>query len=351
MWQECQTSFKLCQMRIVLIGFEGAQGLDIFGPAEVFAAANRSLGSAKYRVTFASQGGKRVRSTSGIVLLTEPLARVEPRRQDTVLVVGGESRAIRSALANAPLRAWLARAAKTVQRIGSVCSGAFLLAGAGILDGRRATTHWSVCRELGLYRPRVTVDADAIFVQDGHVWTSAGVTTGIDMALAMVEADFGRSIADSVAARLVVYARRPGFQSQFSETLLSQSRADEGLLRALQVARKSPARHLDVGELANAAGMSRRTLHRRCLDELGATPAKVIERLRTEHARLLITTTQLQAKVVADRSGFENPARMAHAFQRTLGISPSAYRALFARKKARPGAVPTSKRRGPSADL
>jgi transcriptional regulator GlxA family with amidase domain len=323
-------------MRILLIGFDGAHGLDIFGPAEAFAAANHSLSSTKYRVVFASVGGKRVRSSSGIRLSTESLTRLEPRAGDTVLVVGGGERAIRAALASAALRRWLAHAAQVVRRIGSVCSGAFLLAGAGILDGCRATTHWSVCRELAAFRPAVTVDADAIFVQDGRVWTSAGVTTGIDMSLALIEEDCGRHVADSVAARLVVYARRPGFQAQFSETLLSQSSADDALTRALELARKSPARHLDVAELAQAAGMSLRTLHRRCQEELGTTPAKVIERLRTEHARLLITTTALEAKVVAARSGFDNPARMASAFKRTLGMSPRAYRGLFARQRSSP---------------
>ena len=320
-------------MRIVLIGFEGAQGLDVFGPAEAFSAANLSLGRAGYRVQLASVSGRRVRATSGITIVTESLARIEPRPSDTVLVVGGAQRAIVAALRSVPLRRWLVRAAQVVRRIGSVCSGAFLLAGAGILDGRRATTHWSACRELARFRPAVRVDSDAIFVRDGRVWTSAGVTTGIDLSLALIEEDFGRRVADSVAARLVVYARRPGFQAQFSETLLSQSRTGDALTRALDQARKSPARQLDVSGLAHAAGMSLRTLHRRCLEELGSTPAKVIERLRTEHARLLISTTGLEAKVVAARSGFENPARMASAFKRTLGMSPRAYRGLFARER------------------
>jgi transcriptional regulator GlxA family with amidase domain len=204
------------------------------------------------------------------------------------------------------------------------------LAGAGLLDGRRAATHWLVCQDLARYRPQISVDANAIFVRDGNLWTSAGVTTGIDMALALVEEDWGRRVADSVAARLVVYARRPGFQAQFSETLVAQSNADEPLARALELLRKAPSGKLSVLELAQAAGLSLRTLHRRCKEEMGSTPAKLIERLRTEHARLLITTTPLEAKVIAARSGFENPARMAHAFQRTLGVSPRAYRALFA---------------------
>jgi transcriptional regulator GlxA family with amidase domain len=332
-------------MRIVLIAFDGAQGLDIFGPAEVFAAVNRGAVSARYEIVLASVGGGRVRATSGIALASEPLERLTPRRSDTVLVVGGEASAIRSALRSVSLITWLERAAAVVQRIGSVCSGAFLLAQAGILDGRRATTHWSAQRWLSAFRPEVKVDAEAIFVRDGKIWTSAGVTTGIDMSLALVEEDCGRKMADSVAARLVVYARRPGFQAQFSDALVSQTHADDGLSRALELARKSPARKLDVTALARSAGMSLRTLHRRCLEEVGTTPAKLIERLRTEHARLLITTTGLEAKVVAARSGFENPARMARAFQRTLGLTPSGYRALFAREKDRSGPARAIRRR------
>lgn len=330
-------------MRIVLIGFEGAQGLDLFGPAEVFAAANRSLGRVHYRLLFASPGKRVARTTSGIAVVSEPLARVEPRASDTVLVAGGEDRAIRAALASQALRRWLLRATKTVRRIGSVCSGAFVLANAGVLDGRRVATHWLACEALERFRPAVTVDRNAIFVVDGKFWTSAGVTSGIDMALALVEEDLGRRVADSAAARLVVYARRPGFQAQFSETLLAQSNAFDGLARAVELLRKSPARELDVSALAHAAGMSLRTLHRRCREDLGATPAKVIERLRTEHARLLISTTKLDAKVVAARSGFANSARMARAFQRTLGVRPSNYRVMFGREHGAQPAAPQSR--------
>lgn len=333
-------------MRIIVVGFDGVQGLDVFGPAEVFAAANRSLGRSEYQVMLAAIGGGRIRATSGIEIRSRVLERITPRRQDTVLVVGGERTAIRAALGSAPLRRWLTRAAPEVRRLGSVCSGAFLLAGAGLLDGRRAATHWSVCRELSLFRPLVSVDADAIYVRDGKLWTSAGVTTGIDMALAMVEEDWGRHVADSAAARLVVYARRPGFQAQFSETLIAQNEASDTLTRGLELIRNAPTAKLSVIELAHAVGMSVRSLHRRCQEEFGSTPAKLIERLRTENARLLLSTTPLEAKVVAARSGFENPARMARAFQRTLGMSPRAYRALFAAaERTAPQAGPNAKKR------
>jgi len=323
-------NIQILPMRIVLVGFDGVQGLDTFGPAEVFAAANRSLGRAEYRVVLAALGGGRIHATCGIELRARALERIVPHEHDTVLVVGGERAAVRAAVASEPLKRWLMRAAPRVRRLGSVCSGAFILAGTGLLDGRRVATHWLACRELAQFRPQVTVDPDAIFVHDGKLWTSAGVTTGIDMTLAMVEEDFGRSIADSAAARLVVYARRPGFQAQFSETLIAQNEASETLMRGLELIRNRPTAKLSVIELAHAVGMSVRSLHRRCLDEFGATPAKLIERLRTENARLLITTTPLEAKVVAARAGFENPARMARAFQRTLGMSPRAYRELFA---------------------
>lgn len=322
-------SVQILPMRVILVGFDGVQGLDAFGPAEVFSAANRSLGRLEYRVVLAAMGGGRIRATSGIEIRARALERIVPHAEDTVLVVGGEGPAIRAALASEPLKRWLTRAAYRVRRIGSVCSGAFLLANAGLLDGRRVATHWLACRELALFRPQLTVDPDAIFVHDGKLWTSAGVTTGIDMSLALVEEDFGRSVADSAAARLVVYARRPGFQAQFSETLIAQNEADT-LKRGLELIRNRPTAKLSVVELALAVGMSVRSLHRRCLEEFGTTPAKLIERLRIENARLLITTTPLEAKVVAARSGFENPARMARAFQRTLGMSPRAYRELFA---------------------
>ncbi|HET7542477.1 MAG TPA: DJ-1/PfpI family protein [Polyangiaceae bacterium] len=334
-------------MRVVLVGFDGLHGLDLFGPAEVFAAANRCLGRSEYQVLLAASGGGRLRATSGIELRARALERITPRRQDTVLVVGGEQPAIRAALATAQLTRWLQRAARRVRRLGSVCSGAFVLANAGVLDGRRAATHWSVCRELAHYRPQITVDADAIFVQDGNVWTSAGVSTGIDMALALVEQDCGRAVADSAAARLVVYARRPGCQAQFSETLIAQHEASDSLARGLELIRKSPEAKLSVLELAHAVGMSVRSLHRHCQQEFATTPAKLIERLRTENARLLLKTTPLEAKRVAARAGFENSARMARAFQRTLGMSPRAYRALFA---ARPATAPEPESRAGVAE-
>jgi transcriptional regulator GlxA family with amidase domain len=238
---------------------------------------------------------------------------------------------MRRAIFDDALVRWVERAARVVARIGSVCSGAFVLARAGVLDGRRAATHWSACTRLAELRPQITVDAEAIFVQDGRVWTSAGVTTGIDMSLAMVEKDHGARVADAIAARFVLYVRRPGFQSQFSDELVAQQNASAPLADVLAWARSNLRAGLSAAKLARRAGMSLRTFHRRCAEQVGTTPAKLVERLRVEHARTLLTTTTLGAKAVAVRSGFGSPGQMARVFKRTLGVAPSEYATMHGR--------------------
>jgi transcriptional regulator GlxA family with amidase domain len=316
--------------RIVLVAYDGANGIDVLGPAEVFAWVGRFLGAPAYEVVLAALGSS-IRSTSGIPMVTTELAKVRPRRSDTILVVGGDPSAVRAELATRVLSAWVSRAARVVRRIGSVCSGAFVLAQAGLLDGRRAATHWMACDELSALRPQVRVDRNAIFVQEGRVWTSAGVTTGIDMALAIVEEDYDRKIADALAARLVLYARRPGFQSQFSDALVAQGGASEPLAPVIAWAR-SNLRGVTAQRLARRAGMSLRTFHRRCAEQLGTTPAKLLEQLRVEHARTLLSTTALGTKAVALRAGFGSAGRMARVFKRTLGVSPSDYSMLHGRR-------------------
>jgi transcriptional regulator GlxA family with amidase domain len=316
--------------RVVIVGFDGMQTLDVTGPAEVFAAASRSAGRPVYRVALAAIGGGERTTSCGIVVRTRELRRIVPRRDDTVVVAGGDDGPIRRAVADPALRRWLRRAARVVQRTTSVCSGAFVLAAAGLLDGKRATTHWSACDELARRFPAITVDGNAIFLRDGAVWTSAGVTTGIDMALAIVEDDLGRAIADDIAARLVLYMRRPGFQSQFSAALVAQTTESDPLGPAIAWARANLAR-ADVDSLARRAGLSVRTLHRRCLERLATTPAKLIDKLRVEHARTLLATSSLPVKLLAAQCGFGNPTRMTRAFERQLGIAPRAYRVLHAR--------------------
>ncbi|UJR86068.1 Hypothetical protein I5071_81490 [Sandaracinus amylolyticus] len=317
-----------------MVAFEGALTLDLTGPAEVFACAGRELEregrrGSPYRVEVVSTCGAPIRTSAGCVIETRALASVRPTKHDTVLVVGGEERPITRAALDAPLIAWLQRAARVVRRIGSVCSGAFLLAHAGLLDGRRAATHWAACDRLARFRPAVEVDRNAIFVQDGRVWTSAGVTTGIDMALAMVERDLGAKMADAIAARLVLYVRRPGFQSQFTDALVAQTSSSDPLGPAIAWAR-AHLRDVDVERLAKRAGLSVRTLHRRCHETLATTPAKLLEKLRVEHARSLLATSDVAHKTLAAQCGFGSTARMKRAFERELGVGPREYRLLFA---------------------
>src|SRR5262245_58021799 len=279
--------------RVLLLGYDGADGLDLFGPAEVFAGASRRLEAPVYNVIVAAAAGRSMVLTSGASVAARELATLRPQTADTVLVAGGDDRAIAVAAANATLRRWLVRAARVVRRIGSVCDGAFILASAGILDGKRATTHWSSCERLARRYPTVDVDRQAIFAHDGRVWTSAGVATGIDMALAMVEEDHGRPLADIVAAHLVLHIRRPGFQSQFSDELVAQTSASDPLGPVVAWVLANLRAPLDVAKLARQAGMSARSLHRHCLQSLGITPAKPIEKLRVEQARTLLATTDL----------------------------------------------------------
>ena len=320
--------------RVLLVGFNGADGLDLFGPADVFTGAGRRLGAPAYDVIVTAVGGGSIALTSGASVAARDLTAVRPQAEDTVLVVGGDDRAMEEAASSAALMRWLVRAARVVRRIGSVCDGAFIVARAGILDGRRVATHWSSCDRLARLHREIEVDREAIFVRDGRVWTSAGVTTGIDMALAMVEEDHGRRLADTVAAHLVLYARRPGFQSQFSDVLVAQTSASDPLAPVVAWLRANLRASLDVDKLARRAGMSVRSLHRHCVQELHTTPAKLVEKLRVEQARSLLATTQLGTKSIAARCGFGSAPRMARAFERALGVAPRAYRSRFATASA-----------------
>jgi len=312
--------------RVVVVVYAGVQDLDLTGPASVFAAALRR-GRSAYEVVYASVGGGLRGLASGLVMHTVDLGRLRLRRSDTVLVPGAEEPPLVEALADAALIAWLKHAKARVRRVTSVCSGAFLLAEAGLLDGKRCATHWRACARLAQDYPRALVDANAIYVNSGRVWTSAGVTTGIDMALALVEADLGRPEVDRLSRELVLYVRRPGFQSQFSAALVAQTTSSEVLRSALEWARD----HMEeatVDGLARRAGVSVRTLHRLCRQEQRTTPGKLLARMRVERCRLLLSTTDDPLKLVAAASGFDTSTRMKRAFKRDLGLAPREYRYL-----------------------
>jgi len=259
--------------RIIIVAFDGAQSLDITGPTEVFAHAAREPGGLPYRIVVTSRR-RAVTTSSGLSLAAAPLERVTCGPDDTMLVAGGNEAGITAAIRDRRLLDWVRRRSRNVRRLGSVCSGTFILAAAGLLDGRTVATHWSAVTRLAAFRPGLTVDGNAIFVREGHVWTSAGITTGIDMSLAMVEEDCGRRVADRVAAQLVLHARRPGYQSQFSDLLAAQARRKDPLSDVLAWAASHLAT-LEVEALAQQAAVSVRTLHRLCARTISRSVASV----------------------------------------------------------------------------
>lgn len=314
---------------ILLLAFPDVQLLDVSGPLQVFASANELLaarGLARpYAPRVVSADPGLVTSSSGLALLSQSLRTVRGPI-DTLVVPGG--RGVYAATADARLTNWIRRQVGRSRRIASVCSGAFLLAEAGLLDGRRVATHWSRCEELAKRYPAVRVEADPIFVRDGNVWTSAGVTAGIDLALALLEEDLGRAMALEVARELVVFLKRPGGQSQFSATLSMQDANDQfGDLHTWMA--EHLGSDLSVPALARRMHMSERSFMRHYKAETGMTPARAVEKLRVETARRLLVDTAWSVKRIAARCGFGNEEGMRRSFVRLLRISPQAYRERF----------------------
>ncbi len=315
--------------RVVFLVFPGVQALDLVGPLEVFHGASQLVGGA-YSVEIVANRPWPVASSSGLPV--QPTADFGGCAGpiDTLLVAGGLPGA-RAAEDDEELMSWLRSAAGRSRRVGSVCNGALLLARAGVLDGRRAATHWSACDDLARRYPRVTVECDPIFVRDGHVWTSAGVTAGIDLALALVEDDLGRAVALEIARWLVLFLQRPGGQSQFSAQLAAQ-RAERRPLRELQAwITDNVAADLRVEALAERACMSPRHFARAFRHEVGVTPAAYVETARVEIARQALLDTDAPVDAVAERCGFGTPETMRRAFRRRLGVGPADYRARFRR--------------------
>jgi len=287
-----------------------------------------ALGAAPaYATTIGSSRGGTIATSSGLGLATDALA-AAPRSIDTLVVAGGQGTI--DAMADAVLVDWVAAAAAGARRVTSVCSGAFLLAQAGLLDGRRATTHWSVCETLARRFPAVEVDADRIYVRDGHVWTSAGVTAGMDLALALVDHDHGGELALAVARQLVLFAQRPGGQSQFSAQLAVRRAEREPLRDVLAFVVEHPEADLSVPALAARATMSVRTFARAFRAEVGTTPAAYVQQARVEAARRLLETTARTVDDIARACGFGTVETMHRTFRRTVRTSPGQYRRLFA---------------------
>ncbi len=300
------------------------QSLDAIGPAEVFNAAER-LSPGQYSVVLASPGGGLVETTSA-TLQTHSIKQLRVGPNDTLLVAGGGELALGRVMANVVFGRWLKSATVKAERFGSVCSGVFVLANLGLIDGRRVATHWSAASRLKSFRPALHVDAESIYVHD-TVWTSAGVTAGIDMALAMVAHDCGESLAAKVAAQLVLFQHRPGFQSQFSEALVAQQERASPLAQVLTHARAN-LRLASVEKLAAWAGVSERTFLRLSVKVLNLTPARLIQRLRVEAARTQLVSTPRLSKTIAYSCGFSSDEHMAAAFRKELGMLPREVRLL-----------------------
>lgn len=308
--------------------YPGLQSLDAIGPAQVFGSANQSLGREAYRIKFVASVPGAVSTSAGFALHADSLRSVAAKSVDTLICPGGEDEPIRAALRDKAFMRWINEAARAAKRACSVCSGAFLLASTGILNGRTAATHWSATADLQRAFPNIKVDGESIYVTDGKCWTSAGVTTGIDMALALVEEDHGREIAMAVARRLVVYMRRPGHQTQFSAALNAQDVKDDKLANLTSWVEANLTRRLDVETLAERVAMSPRSFHRHMKDELNVSPAKFVESIRLDAARRWLDEVKLDLSAIAARAGFSGPDHLIRAFSRRFGVTPAAYRQI-----------------------
>jgi transcriptional regulator GlxA family with amidase domain len=315
-----------------MVMFPGVTLLDISGPAQVFAELREiELPGGSYPLSYLSSAGGSVPTDVGMMIDTAPISSIRPYQVDTLLIPGGPG--IWGLRQDVSLMNWISQTVLCARRVASVCLGAFVLAWTGVLDGKRAATHWRYCPRLQDNFPDIRVEPDAIFVRDGRVWSSAGVSAGIDLALAMIEEDFGHTVALDIARRLVVFLKSPGGQSQFSTVLAAQASDVEGRFSALHAwILENIASDLKVERLAEIAGMTPRTFARTYVSRTGMTPASGVEALRVETARLLLESRQVGGVVeVAKRAGFGDDERMRRAFIRHLGVSPSEYRKRFSR--------------------
>lgn len=316
--------------RIIFLVYDGFELLDLSGPAAVFSTAAELAGEDLYRVVVAGLRAGSAASGCGVAIATQAMGCLAVGRGDTVLVVGAYEAKLRAALRNPVLLSAIAAACAPAERFGSVCSGTFLLGAAGLLDRKRVATHWSACRRLAAVHARTAVEADALYVNDGRLWTSAGVTTGIDMALAMLERDHGHELTASVARQLVVYAHRPGHQSQFSAVLDAQGAAAGSFSSLIAWLERHIGDAVGVPDMAREAGMSERTFHRKFTQALGITPSRFLDGLRLGHARAHLESG-LPVKAAAARVGFASESAFRSAFRAQFGVTPGHHARMHTR--------------------
>lgn len=318
--------------RVVIVIFEGFQLLDMAGPADVFSVADLLVKEGGYRVEVTAVSAGPVAAGHGIAtLVPTPLHEIEGPI-DTLLVAGGFG--TMTGLRDRRMIEGVTRLAATARRTTSVCSGALILAEAGLLDGRRATTHWLVADQMREWYPRVEVDPDPIYIKDGDVWTSAGVSAGVDLALALVAADHGHELARQVASGLVVYLHRPGGQSQFSTSMSAVAPRSEPLRELQAYIDANPDADLSVPALARRAGMSERHFSRVFTEQVGLSPGRYVERSRADAARRLLEITDRPLDRVARDSGLGRPETLYRVFRRNWRVSPGDYRRRFQAKES-----------------
>lgn len=325
---------RIARKRVVLVGYNGLQSLDLCGPLEVFTKAKDKapeVGAApfRYEIVVASPGGGAIVTNSGLQIANVARLSDLPDEIDTIMVVGGSVAGLEGTDEGARIVEWLRERATAARRVTSVCTGAFLLGAAGLLEQKRATTHWAACATLQGMCPSTTVVADAIYVSDGNVYTSAGITAGIDLALALVEQDLGPAVALAVARDMVLPLRRPGGQSQYSASLAAQAQASDRFRELLSWIAENPTGNLGVPELADRAAMSERSFARLFKAQTGMTPSTYVELVRLDRAKMLLETTKWPLARVADRAGLGTAATLIRTFNRRLGVTPEEYRSRF----------------------
>lgn len=316
--------------KIIMLAYDDAQILDVVGPLEVFSRTSRWLID-NNRSSYPAYDVEIVASAAGEIIVSSGVRLISSRSYqdvlepiDTLLVAGG--RGFRNAAEDLALLEWLRSIGSRAKRVGSICTGSFVLAAAGLLEGKRATTHWAHCEEFADENDNVKIDKDAIFVSDGNIYTSAGVTTGMDMALSMVEDDWGAPVALAAAKELVLYLKRPGDEAQLSPHLKAQLTETDSISRLQEWILDNLDRDLSVATLAQRASMSERSLFRHFLQDTGMTPCKYVEQVRVLAAQRRLQNGALSIKKVAALCGFQNEEGLRRTFHRIAGVSPNEYR-------------------------
>ena len=315
------------QRNIIFFLYPGFETLDMAGPTSVFHAANGRSKAAFYQHHYVSLNGGEIVSNAGLPVSTQKASVDQVSLNDTIIIPGADRRAMKEGLANEWIIQSIRSLAVKVGRVSSVCSGSFFLAASGLLDGKRATTHWEATSELQKQYPKIMVEPDALYTVDGRLWTSAGVSTGIDMALAMVKADLGSDVMRKAAQRLVVHSKRAGSQSQFSDFLVAQTSGDGEFADLIIWMNENMRSHITVSDLANRCGMSERNFHRKFTKIIGDTPAKFLDDLRMQRAKELLDAGHL-IKVVSHDVGFRSESGFRNAFEAQYGLSPSVYSSM-----------------------